>query len=99
MVSLTTLGGFWPPMVVVMRLGSPGGYFSKLSLGPRHHRLMPPQIDAAAVAGDGDQFTCRDRRTCKLCPIRRDVERHAAASNDAGFCHLARDECGMGGAG
>src|ERR1700682_4276051 len=92
-------GGFWPPMVVVIWLGSPGGYFSELCLGPRHDRLMPSQIDAAAVAVDGDPIARRDRCTRKLCLVGRDIERHAAASNDAGFCHLARDERGMGGAG
>src|ERR1035437_2004299 len=86
-------------MLVVLILTSPARYFSKLCLGPRHDRLAPCEIAVAAVAVDGDPIASRNRCTCKLCPVGCKVDRHVAASDDAGLAHLARDERGMGGAG
>src|SRR5665647_243789 len=83
-------------MLVVLSLRSPARYFSKLCLGPRHDRLASSEIDVAAVAVDGDPIASRNRCTSKLGPVGRHVDRHAAASDDAGLPHLARDQRGMG---
>ena len=85
--------------VPVTSLGPPVRNFRKLCLRPRNDRLAPSEVDVAAVAVDGNPIASRNRRTRKPRLIGGRVDRHAAAPDDARLSHLARDQCGMGGAG
>ncbi len=55
---------------------------------------MPP-LSPSMVIQSLPEIAC----TCKLRPVGGNVDRHAAASDDAGLAHLARHQRGMGGAG
>ena len=52
---------------------------------------LSPSMVTQSLAGD--------RGARQLRPVGGHVDRHAAASDDAGLSHLARDQRGMGGAG
>src|SRR5712671_1544776 len=86
-------------VVTVMSLRSPARYFRKLLLRLGHDRLVPSQVKVAAVSVDGDPITARDRFARELRAVGSNIDRHIAASDDAGLAHLARDQRGMRGAG
>ena len=88
------------PLVVALSMCFPAPPldFGKLNAGLLHDYFAPSQVEIAAVAVDGDPISSGDRRARKLRTVGRNVDRHAAASDDAGSPQLARNERGVRGA-